>query len=239
MNKFNLTIKHNSILQEYYSSFNKKKDVEIPACIDSQKHKLPKMFKKYEYPVSSWPILIHSETANKIAVLCEKLPKMIREIAKLYFQNDVKKIADFYYNGNEMIAQFALACNEKKTDIGSRLDLTFFKDEFKVLEVNMGSSIGGWQIQSFEPVIRSFHTPLSEVEMSNQFSSRNIQLNYINFLVKKIIKYVPENEEEVNMFVELGYIEDDEIKKNSLLFFNELFQKELEKRKKKGESFNW
>jgi len=236
MDKSNLTIKRNSILQDHYINFKGKDNIEIPAWVDPQDYKLPEIFKEYKYPVSSWPILIKSETANKIAVLCEKLPKMIRRIPELYFQNDVKKIADFYYKGNEMIAQFVLMCNEKNVDVGSRLDLTFFKGEFNILEVNMGSSIGGWQIQSFEPIIRSFHSQFSKIETSDQFLSRNIQSNYINFLVERTIKYVPKDIDEVNIFVELGHIRDDEMKKNSLIFFNELFQKELQKRRKNGKA---
>ncbi|WP_160128173.1 hypothetical protein [Kordia antarctica] len=182
------------------------------------------------YPVNAWPIIISETTANELQTLSIKLPKLIQQIPKLYFNNDVKKIADYYFSGNEFIAQYAMISHEKKIDIGSRLDLMYTEDGFKVLEINIGSSIGGWQVQSFEKVIRKFHPYLSNQENSNYFHSEDSQKNYVKFLIDKTLQHVKSIENEVNIFINFGQDQHEEIDAKSLLFFNELLDVEFKKR---------
>lgn len=222
----------NTILSDMHDEFVADCSKKIPTCINTLENDVPKIFKNYEYPVSSWPVIINTETANRLSELSVRLPELLCQIPSLYFKNDIKKIADFYFKGNEMIAEVASMCNNKQVDVGCRLDLTYTNDGFKVLEVNMGSSIGGWQVQSFESIIRNSHSLLSDV--NNNFKSQNTQLIYIEFLIDKIVEHVPSINKEINVFVSLKNTMSDDLKKDGVAFFNDLLQAELQKRGWKG-----
>ncbi len=222
----------NTILSDMHDEFVADCSKKIPTCINTLENDVPKIFKNYEYPVSSWPVIINTETANRLSELSVRLPELLCQIPSLYFKNDIKKIADFYFKGNEMIAEVASMCNNKQVDVGCRLDLTYTNEGFKVLEVNMGSSIGGWQVQSFESIIRNSHSLLSDV--NNNFKSQNTQLIYIEFLIDKIVEHVPSINKEINVFVSLKNTMSDDLKKDGVAFFNDLLQAELQKRGWKG-----
>lgn len=220
----------NTILSDKYQQFDWERIKEIPIYIQPEKYELPNILKKYAYPVSTWPVMIEQETKDTLQQLCTRIPKLIKHIPELYFKNDEKQIADFYFKGNEMITQFAMICHKKNTETGCRLDLTYTEDGFKILEVNVGSSIGGWQVQSFEKVIRSFHPQLTDPATGIKYESRNSQEIYIKFLVDKILSQVGSHQPMINVFIGVGHIDNDKIAQDIIDFFGGLLQKEFKKR---------
>lgn len=208
-----------------------------PGTVDTNQPGIPEMFKHYEYPVSRWPVVINADLARTLEKLTVVLPKLEKRIPELYFSNNTKKIAQFYFEGNEMIAGFALMCHQKKIEVGCRLDLTLTNDGFKVLEINNGSSIGGWQIHSFEPLIRQLHSPLANQQTARDFESKNTQVIYIQFLVDKILEYVSSVKDEINVFIDLSAFEEPEFLHNANAFFDGLLQRELQSRGFKGQAF--
>jgi hypothetical protein len=232
----NITMK-NSILFEKHEQFAVDFADGCPAgVINTDQHDIPEMLRQYEYPVSRWPVVISTGFVDVLRRLTTTLPKLLSQIPSLYFNDDLRQIADFYFDGNEMIAEFAMMCHEKNIEVGTRLDLTLTNDGFKVLEINIGSSIGGWQVHTFESIIRSLHAPLADAENSGDFTSRNTQVLYIEFLVDKILEYVSTVEDEVNVFVETGET-DETLLKNVSDFFNLLLGKEFKKRGLRGQAY--
>ena len=228
----------NTILSDAYEVFTQDDSKDLAPWIDVSKNNVPELFKNYEYPVSSWPVIINQRIGNELNQLSIKLPQLIAQILELYFDNDTKRIADFYFGGNEMIAQFALMCHNKMVDIGCRLDLTYTKDGFKVLEVNTGSSIGGWQVQSFESIIRRLHTPLGDSDVVHKYKAKNTQVLYIRFLIDKIVQYVSNIDKEINVFFCIKESLGTELRDNSIVFFDELLQEELSKRGMNGRAIS-
>ncbi|GGX16563.1 hypothetical protein [Aquimarina muelleri] len=228
----------NTILSDMYDKFTTEHSENLPTWISTLENNVPRVFKNYEYPVSSWPVIINQEKAIRLNKLSVKLPELLYQIPLLCFNNDIKKIADFYFGGNEMIAAVAMMGHEKNVDIGCRLDLTYTKKGFKVLEINMGSSIGGWQVQSFESIIRKSHPQLSSSETRHNYDSKNTQLIYIEFLVDKIVQYVPSVNNEINVFVSLKNDMNADVKKDGVAFFNDLLKVELQKRGIKGGAYS-
>lgn len=227
----------NSILFEKHEEFTVDFPNGCPAgVIDTDQDDIPEMLRHYEYPVSRWPVVISAGLAGVLSKLTVTLPKLLSQIPSLYFNDDLKQIADFYFQGNEMIAEFAVMCHEKNIEVGTRLDLTLTGDGFKVLEINIGSSIGGWQVHTFESVIRHLHAPLADAATSGDFTSRNTQVIYIEFLVDKILEYVAEVEDEINVFIETGET-DETLLKNVSKFFNTLLQQECKKRGLRGQAY--
>lgn len=227
----------NTILGGKQEQFEWNRIKDIPTLINPRQDELPEIMKNYVYPVSTWPVLISNNMKNTLEQLCVRIPKLIKKIPELYFKNDEKMIADFYFKGNEILAKFAMICLKKDVDIGCRLDLTYSEDDFKVLEVNVGSSIGGWQVQSFEKIIRSLHLQLKDPATANDYESRNSQAIYMRFLVDQILSQVkPSLEDTINVFIGVGRIDDDEIKQSIIDFFGGLLQKEFALRGLKGQA---
>lgn len=219
-----------TILFDSYNAFTKERMNTLSPQIETNQSTVPEIFKNYEYPVSSWPVLIDKEMSGKLEKLSIRIPELISKIPELYFDNDVQKLSNYYFDGNEMLTHFALACHNKKVKVGCRLDLTYTNKGFKILEANVGSSIGGFQVQSFESVIKKLHPALSD-----KFKSKNVQLKFVRFLIDQILENVPEAKDEINVFISLSHVDDPSLKKKSLDFFNELVQKELRGRGLKGE----
>lgn len=226
----NLTEEY-TILSDKFSEF--KKDIQFPSRINTNDDTVPEVFKNYEYPVTSWPILINKEMTDELKELCYRIPKLLHKIPSLYFNNDIRKIADFYFDGNEILSEFGMMCHEKNVQIGCRLDLTYTDEGFKILEVNMGSSLGGWQIHSLESVIRRNHPELWDEDKSFNYQTRNTLEIYMEYLVEQIIKQVGKENKILNLFIDMRDTEDAEREKN-IYFFDNFYRQELKKRGLKG-----
>ncbi|WP_121330096.1 hypothetical protein [Flavobacterium sp. 81] len=218
------TTEEYTILSEKFLEFEGNKD--IPARINTNHDSVPDVFKSYKYPVSGWPVLINKQMTEELKELSIKIPGLLKQIPTLYFNDDIKKLAEFYFEGDEMMTEFAMLCHKKDLEIGCRLDLTFTEDGFKVLEANIGSSIGGWQIQSFESLIRNNHPELVNKDKILDYKGRNTLQIYMKFLIEQIIKQLGK-QNTINVFMEMGDIEDESEKQESLNFFDSLFKEEL------------
>jgi len=223
-----------TILSDKFQEF--RTDNSFPSRIDTNDASVPDAFKNYKYQVTSWPVLINKQMTEELKEMSLKIPGLMQKIPALYFEDDIKKIADFYFEGNEMLAEFAMMCHAKKLEIGCRLDLTYTQDGFKILEVNIGSSLGGWQIQNFETVIRRNHPELSDKDKKDNYKAKNTMPIYMKFLVEQIIKSVGSKNKTLNLFVDMRDMEDEFEKKQSLDFFDNFFRQELEKQDLKGEA---
>lgn len=186
---------------------------------------IPDILKNYSYPVSAWPVIITPELANELETLSLTLPRLLRKIPSLYFANNIKNIADFYFNGNTVAANYALMCHNKEIEVGCRLDLTLTKDGFKVLEVNIGSSIGGWQVHSFEHIIKAMHSSLNGNNSHNKYVSINTQQIYIEFLIEVIRRQTSTVKDEINIFIDVDEETDAITRRNITIFFDNIFNK--------------
>ncbi|WP_298427769.1 hypothetical protein [uncultured Kordia sp.] len=195
-----------TILSSKYNEFIAQKNHEFPSLVAIEKAAVPKILKQFHYPISSWPVLIEKEIVKEIKLLSVRIPKLIAKIPELYFNNDIQRIADFYVNGNKTLAEFTMMCQEKQVLASCRLDIVNTNKGLKVLEANICSSIGGWQLQSFEKEIRSYHPLLKSDIKKEKFISRNTQVNYIKFIINEILNNVYDIDKEINIFISL----DDE-----------------------------
>lgn len=224
-----------TILSDKFQEF--RTDNSFPSRINTNDASVPDAFKNYKYPVNAWPVLINKEMTDELKELSLKIPILIQKIAALYFENDIKKIADFYFEGNEMLAEFAMMCHAKNLEIGCRLDLTYTQDGFKILEANIGSSLGGWQIQNFETIIRRNHSELIDKDKKDNYKTKNTMQLYMKFLVEQIIKCVGDKNKTLNLFIDMRDMKDELENRQSLEFFDNFFKQELDKHGLKGEAF--
>lgn len=210
----------------------------LPSHISTNEEYVVKLLQNYKYPVSSWPVIIEPKEVKQLKKLTTILPQLLQKIVSLKFNNDPSKVADFYFNGDQDLATYALMCHEKYVPLSSRLDLALTDNGFKVLEANIGSSIGGWQVQSFESIISKMHPALTKLPLSLQFKSANVQTIYMKFLVDSIIQSHVDIDKEINIFFYIQKSLGDVVRKDSIQFFNGLLQRELSKRGLVGNAYS-
>ncbi|MEM7187545.1 MAG: hypothetical protein AAF466_12890, partial [Bacteroidota bacterium] len=226
---------NNTILFDTFDTFMEVVDEGMPVTLEIDKAQLPVVFKNFNYPINSWPVVITNELSNELEQLSVQLPKLLQKIPSLYFGDDIKKIANYYFQGDEMLAQFSLLCANKLVPVSCRLDLVLTDDGYQVLEVNMGSSIGGMEFENFEPFIRSLHPPLDR-STNDGFWSRPTQSIYIKFVVDQVLENVSRDLKTLNVCL-IGENEDERYKDEVTDFHNTILQKELEQRGMQGEVY--
>lgn len=228
---------NSTILFEAYEEFIQAKSSSIPRLADTNSTKIHEIFRNFKYPISSWPVVIPNEMSKELQAVSTTIPRLMQEIIPLYFKNDTQKVADFYFEGNTMHAEFAMLCLAKKIEISSRLDLTYTDEGFKILEVNMGSSIGGMEFQNFEPLIKDLHTPLQDSNTEVEYVFRNTQSIYIQFLIDQIQASVENIHDEINIFLVTADSKSTPEIQATQSFFNELLVNALHKVNKRGKAY--
>ncbi|MEM6685367.1 MAG: hypothetical protein AAF617_06170 [Bacteroidota bacterium] len=223
----------NNILFDTYDTFLKNQESTIANVIEIDEEKVHWFFRGFKYPISSWPVVINQKLTKSLEEVSAFVPSMLQKIPALYFNNNINDIADFYFDGNKNKAKFSLMCHNKNVEVSCRLDLTYTEDGFKVLEVNMGSSIGGMEFQNFEPLIKELHPELQQPSNGNYYNSKKTQNIYVKFLVEKVLEFVTDVEE-VNIFLVNDKNQDAHLKEMILGFYNDLLSSELQHRNKKG-----
>ncbi|RSC93305.1 hypothetical protein [Tenacibaculum singaporense] len=226
----------NTILKERYNSFTGNRIIK-EKTVKTNNDLVPEIFHNYDVPISSWPVLLDKNQIEGLNELCKELPKLLQKIPELYFKNDTKKISDFYFEGNEMLAQFALMLLAKDIEISSRLDIIQTQEGFKVLEINMGSSIGGMEFQNFDELIRSLHPIMKKKENNDKdFVIRKTQSIYINFIIEQTLKFINTKNSDINIFL-VGYGKSTEEDNEIQQYFQGLLNEELKYRELKGKVF--
>lgn len=219
----------NTILFDHYDSFVNAEKKELPYALNTNSELVSEFFRDFKYPISSWPIILPEKLTNELQQVSIEIPRLLNKIPSLYFENDAKRIADFYFDGNVQMAEFYMLCVQKQTPISCRLDLSYTTEGFKVLEVNAGSSIGGMEFQHFEPLIENVHSELSGTPQAN-FKAKQTQDIYMKFLLQQIGNVG----NQVNVFLAGRADENEASKQAQKKFFNELLAKELNNKGKKG-----
>lgn len=218
-----------TILSNYHHIAKPSKQ-SLPALINTNTKEVPDILRDFKYPISSWPIIISKKEVDDLIECCTLIPKLLQDIPELYFRNDIEKIANFYFEGDQTMAQFAILCNQKKVDVSCRLDLIKSSLGFKVLEVNAGSSIGGMEFQNFEPIISAMHPELKDEKLE----VRKTQQVYIDFIIQKAIQHLSNDEDEITIFMaEMIFSDNDLIAFSEVeKFYNEILTKEIGKHNK-------
>lgn len=225
-----------NILSDDYHKFITDNTI-TSSILNVNQPRVPELFRDYEYPVSTWPVLIDSDKADKLNKLCTRLPKLLHQIPHVYFKNNISDIANFYFKGDQVFAEYAMMCHKKDVEVGCRLDLAYTNEGFKVLEANIGSAIGGWQVQSFKNLICEMHENLRNPITTNNYIAKDTQRVYIKFVVDKILEYVKDITNEVNVYTSFTHIQDDTLKKKGVEFINDLLIEELKSRNLSGKAF--
>jgi len=107
----------------------------------------------YPYPLQAWPTFVGGRALREIQELTVGMARLTKSVLERVFNNDVRRIAQFY-NINEDLVAFLLAPPNGIEEGLARCDFMDTPQGFKCLEVNVGGFIGGWQLRFWERMYR-------------------------------------------------------------------------------------
>lgn len=140
----------------------------------------------YEYSFCNWPVIISKKQSMVFDQFVKTLPALIFKVINQRFGQDYTAFAN-YINESEFVCRMLLNMGSDPRDLLIRHDVIIADQKIKLIEVNAGSRIGGWQLDwiypSFAEVLKRF-SQTSEWNLEN----RPIVSNMFLAILKSILR---------------------------------------------------
>lgn len=105
---------------------------------------VPKFMRNYEYAISAWPFLISQQQVQEFGDFITPLVELMYQAIDVYFGNDNDKFSR-YLDESAMVFELLKKAAVDPRELLIRHDVIFSEQAFKLLEINVGSTVGGWQ----------------------------------------------------------------------------------------------
>lgn len=143
---------------------------------------LPALFRNYQYPLHSWPWFL-GEDMRKILEECACLmPGLVHRAVEVEFGDDHERLGA-YFRMPDLVAQLYLDTSLDPSQVMHRTDAILTEDGLKIMEINVGSNIGGWQIQWMDDLYRK-HPSLRPFFGQVRCESKDIPLGYMTQIIE-------------------------------------------------------
>jgi hypothetical protein len=120
-----------------------------------------KAMQNYEHIYSNWPVVISQARVCEFDDFIKALPAVILKVIKLYYGKNFQDFAD-YINESPFVCEILLGMELDPRDLSLRHDIIISDQRMKLLEINAGTSFGGWHLDwiypSFVDVINSYES---------------------------------------------------------------------------------
>lgn len=151
---------------------------------------LPGFLRHYPYPLHSWPWFIAQDLRDTLAQSVARIPELIYRAVRLEFGRDRRRFAAFY-DISEVLAEIFLDSGMDMSQLMLRIDAMMTASGLKIMELNAGPDIGGWQIHWMDALYRK-NEALKAFFATNACASRNIPLQYMKYLVRMARNHHPD-----------------------------------------------
>lgn len=157
-----------------------------PHFIDLQSDDVTGSMRKCIYNPSPWAILVSRHVIQEWKNILDTLPSVFKKCIVNSFINNP---AFFSVVFEQSATVFDLFCGLQKqlNDHFLRLDLVYSNRQIKVIEVNAGSSIGGWQIHGLKKQYRSILS--SSLAPNQRFDLTNPMMGFFRKLFECMEKH--------------------------------------------------
>jgi hypothetical protein len=163
---------------------------------------LPGFAGEYEFPLHSWPWFISEETRQMLQESVCRIPELILRAVRAEFAGDMARFASFY----RLPGLLSVIFMESGMDLSQlilRVDAMLTAGGLKIMEMNAGPNVGGWQTQWIEPQYRK-HAALAPFLASTGTRLTNIPLEYMKHLVRQGLACVDGPDDPVNVLFIVG-----------------------------------
>jgi len=122
--------------------------------IDLGRAELPSYIRHYRYPVSSWPLIVSRGQVAEFERFSAGLAPLLYKALRLMFPADAESFAA-YLQAPALLHALLAQGDPDLSQALMRHDMLYSGGALKLLEVNAGSTIGGWQVSWLEPDFRA------------------------------------------------------------------------------------
>lgn len=144
------------------------------------------LMRDYDAAVSAWPVMINRELTASFDEFTHAFPRIMSKAISGYFGNDTQRFAK-YMNVPGLLLDLI---NGTPIDTGQlliRYDAVFSNNTFKIVEVNAGSMIGGWQLDLLEQDFRALTQSLIDSSRWS-LSYRGVMHSMLKALVSVLMR---------------------------------------------------
>ena len=115
---------------------------------------LPEWVRRYTYELQVWPTFLGAAKVEQITRVTVGVSRLVRAIPERVFGLDPQRLVDFYGFGDPAIVALLLEPPNGLRGALARCDYLDTESGIQVVEVNMGSHLGGWQLRFWEHLCR-------------------------------------------------------------------------------------
>jgi len=164
-------------------------------------------FPSYKYVLHSWPWFISPATKTMLEACISRIPKLVNKAILLEFKSDYHAFAQFY-SLPEVLARLFLGQGVDTRYVMQRTDAILTETGLKIVELNVGSRIGGWWINWMDGQYRK-QPELAPFFRDVACETRNIPYWCMEFVVRSVIEKRLQAQGSVNvlMIVEPTFME--------------------------------
>ena len=116
---------------------------------------IPHFLRNYRFPVSQWPVFVADEVIRReVDPVVAALPDIVYNAILARFRHDPDGFTR-YFGWPRALLDALIRVRPHSRDTMIRYDAIIDADGMRLLEINAGSSIGGWLLDWFAPVARA------------------------------------------------------------------------------------
>ena len=171
-------------------------------AFDEDKSKVSQFIDNFTYNVSPWPIIIDERHLHKFNRIVDSTPPLLNKVLKAYIAHEPEYLKE-YINISSMTVERYKEHDFSSMEIMSRYDAVETDGVVKLVEINIGSSLGGWWSDWLYPEISQ---KLETVESVSQWNFKYRKISELSFkAVWQSIARIKGNQAQGNIFI---YIPD-------------------------------
>ncbi|HYK21085.1 MAG TPA: hypothetical protein VEV42_10145 [Pyrinomonadaceae bacterium] len=111
---------------------------------------LPPWTRTYPTTQLTWPAFVGAQKLQEIQRAVEKVCGLVKSLPERIFENDAKRISDFYNYGDASLVELLLEPPNGVEGAVARCDFIDGAEGFKCCEINMAPNVGGWESRFWE-----------------------------------------------------------------------------------------
>lgn len=162
-------------------------DHQKDALLSWDDHQGPDSMVGYLYPVSYLPVVITKNCVSEFEVLCERAADILFRYIFRLFTEDRGTFKKFYGDHYQDLAN-QIHPEKDLENLMVRYDLLHSSETYKLLELNAGTNIGGWQVGMLFPLIMQNLSKFTDIRSWN-LSHTDILQNMMSYLLQSALSH--------------------------------------------------
>jgi len=181
----------------------------------------PNLIKDYKFEYASWPVVVSNERVENFTSFFNKFKALCNKAILNSFDSNVS--FEEYLDCPGFLFEYIGEVFDDITDYIYRYDIVYSKDNFKILEVNTGTNIGGWQLDQLD---EHFSQLLKEYDFSKSWNVKkeNILENVLKMIIKSVRALKNDRDKHDIVFVK-EYDEDENNINDIISILNLIFSR--------------